>query len=38
MSCKNQQTFLAAFAYGDVSETERAELERHLKDCASCSR
>lgn len=37
-SCKDIQTQLADFAVGALQEPERAEIGRHLHECAACLR
>src|SRR5262245_32028736 len=37
MSCREYQHQIVMFLYEELSETQKAELEAHLHDCASCN-
>ena len=38
MNCERVKNELAPFLYGDLEPGSRAEVERHLAECESCSR
>jgi hypothetical protein len=37
MKCKKSKEKIILYLYGELSETEKAELDDHLKECSECS-
>ncbi|MCX7826166.1 MAG: zf-HC2 domain-containing protein [Verrucomicrobiae bacterium] len=37
-SCKDIQAQLADYVVGALTDAQRAEIERHIRDCAACAR